>query len=202
MKNSLITKELKLYHPPQISANIIVGTVLRFIASSASSVAAISNLSLASAMGCIATSATAAHPMVNAVKITKIELWAMPSTTTATTVAVWFNSNLTPYSSQTEMSDSSTSTAEPAHLRVRPPQRSLAADWIQALAGTASQTIFAVTAPAGSILDVHIAGVLVDGAGQGGPSITLVGATTGGGYYTAADGDGGIWAPVSKTVST
>jgi hypothetical protein len=138
------------------------------------------------------------YRLLNGFKLNRIEIYSMPSTTTSTTVALEWLSN---YGPSTEVSDTSTSSAYPAHLITSPPLQSLASFWSMA-GSNESEQLFIVTAPLGSIIDIYGEMVLVDGTGT-----TVTGITTGTAnnlYTSVLDGPGtsnnsgaGNWSPVS-----
>lgn len=183
--------------PDQIQAQVIVSHRYRFTSTSGS-VATITPVSLLQAMGTCATTTVTGSSIFTSVKISRVSIWSPPASQgAATTCSVtWFGN--TGNSSEKEISDTSVSTAQPAHVDTRPPRNSLASFW-----QTTSSTALAVlTAPTGSIIDVWVSGILGDGPTTTSPAtLTLVGATAGLMYYEPLDGRGGIYTPVSLTVN-
>jgi len=166
----------------------------RFIATAAANLTGISAQSLALAMGSIGrTNNALVTSWVSSVKVNQVRIWAPPNIGTgagtsgfAQTVAVnWSGLTQTP---DTEMSNTSTSTSEPPFISCRPPKMSLGSFW---QLNTGMTNLFAITCPAGSLIEVSVSGRLSnDVAGvtnSGGNLATVIVGTT---YYLALDNNG------------
>jgi hypothetical protein len=110
--------------------------------------------------GCIATSATTASPIASAVKIESVELWGAPSTNAvASRVSLTWNA----YGETglpSEVSDTTLTTARPAHVRASPPAQSLASFWH--VEPVVSQNLFTYYLPQGGIMDIVVSFQLKD----------------------------------------
>lgn len=185
--------------PRPFQANIMIPFHLRFTSSSAQA-SIITAASLCASAGIMAATTTSAYPLLMALKLNKIEMWA-PSgaANTSSTVGCSWSTNSTTYVSLQEISDTSCNQARPAHLVAIPPKRSLASDWVQC--GVNTQYLATLTFPVGVIVDIHFVGVLADNLLVG-TAVTIAGGTVGGITYQPADGDGGVLNPVGKAVAS
>jgi hypothetical protein len=185
---------LLLAGPAQMRANVELRHQFRFTSTSAAATA-ISDVRLLTAAGVMATFSVVGHNINASVKVNKIEIWAPPASQgSAVTCSVLFPVGNT--SPAREFSDTSVSTSIPAHCQCSPPPLSLAAFW---QAGTGSQ-MFTLVAPPGSIIDVWLSLIILDGDEGNAVTATLVGATVGSVYYTSLDSGtsaGSIYKPVS-----
>jgi len=180
--------------PPQFRANPEVSRQFRFVSSSGTPKAINAGV-LLGACGVMATSTTTGAGIFQAVKVRQVEIWCPPASqgTASTCSILWPLGN---QSQPREVSDTTVSTAVPAHVRSSPPAMSLAAFWSNQSIGT----LFTLTAPPGSIIDVWVSLVMGDGAGTAGQAAVLVGATSGIVYFCALDSStsaGSVYAPVS-----
>jgi hypothetical protein len=180
--------------PNQFRANPEVTRRYRFTSTSAT-LTAISPALLLNASGVLAATAILGYQIFQSVKVRMIEIWTPPASQgAAATCSVLF-----PVATNTqarEVSDTTVSVSQPAHVRCGPPANSLAGFWN----GTTGTTMFSLVAPPGSVIDVTIS--LVMGDNSVSTSVVLVGATIGRVYYCALDSGtaaGSIYPPVSLT---
>jgi len=189
--------------PAQLRTNIEFSHQFRFTSTSAA-LTAITAGKLLSAAGVVATTAVLGHAVNQSVKVNRVEIWAPPASQGAfATCSVLFPS--TQMSQAREITDTSVSVSQPAHINATPPERSLCAFWSDGtnIAG-AADTLFSLVAPPGSIIDVWVSLILNDGTASGDAfsQATLVGATVGSLYYTSLDSQtsaGSIYKPVGLT---
>jgi hypothetical protein len=184
------------HRPPQIKSNIIFGHRYRFTSTGAASIP-ITVALLRGVGGVVATSATTGTPIAFSVKVRSVEIWTPPASqgASATCSLEWSSGSTLDSTSTVEISDTTMSTAEPAHLRTSPPKTSLASFWQH----IGADQLFVITAPAGSVVDVSVQFIQNDN--EASPTVvTLAGATTGNMYYMPLDGHGGVMAPVSLTL--
>lgn len=184
--------------PRQLRANLEHTHQFRFTSTTAT-LTAISDTTLLAACGVCAVSAVSGAPIRYTVRLKQIEIFTPPAAqgAAATCSVLW---PATQRSQAREVSDTTVSTAQPAHLVTTPPAESLAAFWVN---GSLGQGLCFISAPSGSIIDVWVQLVDGDGASTGGSNAVLVGATTGVVYYTCLDSltnATGIYKPVSLTV--
>jgi len=143
--------------PPMISSNVRLSHRFRFTSSSgtATAVTPTSLLGAAGAMGTIINSFVSC--LNESVRVKFIEIWTPPAVQggNATCSVDWVGFNNSP---NVEVSDTTVSVAQPAHVRTSPPNQSLAAFW-QVAGGS---TVCTITAPSGSIIDVALDLILSD----------------------------------------
>ncbi len=161
-------------HPPPFQPNLIVQRKFRFESSAAltSSPVTINDLF---DLVCMAATTTSAYGVYNSVRLRSVEIWGpMASDLKPVTVSVEFLSlNLgTP---RTLFSDTSMGSSICAHVRAKPPVKGASAMWL--LKGGTS--IFNLTLPANSIVEVALDLVLQDGSGAQAVSAAVAGATVG-----------------------
>jgi hypothetical protein len=131
--------------------------------------------------------------MIAGIKLNRIEMFGNTSSLPSSVSVEWLSN----YGPSSEMSDTSTSTASPAHLISSPPPQSLASFWSM-IGINESETLFSVTVPNGTILDIWCDIVLLDGQGN-----TVNTTTTASGtymYVSYLDGPAAatpVWLPVS-----
>lgn len=182
--------------PAQFRANPEVSRKYRFVSTSGTPTVIRVNTLIASC-GVLATTATTGSSVFQSVKLRSVEIWSPPASQGAasTCSVLWPLSN---ESQPREISDTTVSTAVPAHVSCGPPSHSLASFWNTATSGSALMTL---TAPPGSIIDVAVSIVMGDGV-TASASAVLVGATPGSVYFCALDSStaaGSIYTPVSLT---
>jgi hypothetical protein len=182
--------------PPQMRANIEAKHQYRFTSNSGTLVNITDSL-LLTAAGVMATSATVGHALFNAVKLHKVEIWAPPAAQGAATTCsvLWPAGNNSP---SREVSDTSVSVTKPAHIVSSPPPNSLCGFWNSG----SGFLVMSLTAPPGSIIDVWLSLVVVDGAPQNSVTATLVASAAGYVTYCSLDSStaaGSKYPPVSLT---
>ena len=135
--------------------------------------------------------------IANSVKVHKVSIWSPPAAQggTATCSVTWSTAN--DYTAMVEVSDTTMSTAIPAHVSTKPPPGSAASFWL----GAGTNTIFTVIAPTGSIIDVHCTHVLYDTQAAG-TTVTVAAGTLGALYYMPLDGATDVYLPVSLGTTT
>lgn len=179
-------------------SNIVFTHKFRFT-SDLGSVSSITARNIIQACGVSAATTTAGYPIVTSARIKSIELWAPPSAlgANATVTCTWFGFQTTNLS-ELEVSDTTMSTATPAHIRSVPPPLSTAAMWFV----DSTSAIMALAVPPNGIIDLVLEMVLVDGPGTVlAPGFTLVAATVGAVYYPALDGINHHYGPVGLTTA-
>ncbi len=183
--------------PQQFRANPEVTRRYRFV-SSASTARALTASTLCGAAGVVADTATTGQPIFQSVRVNQIEIWTPTASqgSAITCSVLWAQ---TTQSQPREVSDTTNSVTQPAHVLTSPPPGSLAGFWSPR---SSSTTLCTLVAPAGSIIDVWLSLVAGDGV-QTSTQQTLVGATVGGVYYGGADSQTAataIYQPVSLTI--
>jgi len=168
--------------PPMLSANLTQSHRFRFIASSNIAAVTIQSADLIRVAGMMAVSTSQLNPINQVVRLKRVEIWAPTATSNvASTASVeWPGAGFNP---SREFSDTSINVSEPAHVVAKPPIDALAQFW-----QAAGQAMFILTCPAGSVVDVTLQFIQLDGTASA-SSIAVTGATQGAIYYGYLDGD-------------
>lgn len=175
-------------HPPQIKSNLVFSHRYRFVAN-ANAAVNITSRNLVRAAGYVCTTATNGASIVGSVRIKEVEMWAPPASQGAATTCsiLWIGaSSSVPGASDIEYSDTSVSTAFPAHVRSRPPPKTLAGDFCQ---DNSTLAMFSLVAPSGTIVDVDMELMLNDGATVATSNFTVASGTAGLVFYAPLDAD-------------
>jgi hypothetical protein len=145
---SLMEERERTEHPPQIdSYQVIHSTRLRFTITAARLNQSITFQNLLDAM-LVATSATAGFQLFDVVKVKLVEIWGQAALGTPSTVEVAYNTATGDASVHTDTSLG----IRPAYVSARPSIKSLASFF----SVSSANPVFQLTAPAGSIIDVHL----------------------------------------------
>lgn len=182
--------------PPQLESNIMYNHVFRF-RSTSGNVIPINDQDFRGIAGAVCSVAnTTLNFVARAAKVHRVEIWTPPASqgAAATCSWVWYTPD---YVASREVSDTSVSTAIPAHVSTRPPPGSACAFWL----GGSGNQVAEVTAPTGSIIDIHVTLVLYD-SGAAGTAYTVAAGTLGAFYYLPLDGDNDLLVPVGLTTTT
>jgi hypothetical protein len=142
-------------HPPMIENNPAWSGRLRYQVASNAAAAGITGSNLLN--GYVqANTSTFASQTYNAYKLRAVEIWCPSNVSsgnsTPTTVAVQFTSTAGVVGSSGQNFSDTSVGIEPAHIFARPAKGSIASLWQQ----VANNVIFSISAPAGSIIDIHI----------------------------------------------
>jgi len=168
--------------PPQISSNITLRHVYRFVSSSGTATV-LTPTSLLCAAGTMGTALnTSVTSFVASVRINRVTMWTPPASqgATATCSVNWNGYQNSP---DVEMSDTTVSVSRPARVSCVPPRGSLAAFW--QTVGT--NTICTLVAPTGTIIDVDLSLILSDDDPGTAASTAVATAAVGGIYYLSLD---------------
>jgi len=140
---------------------------------------------------------TSARLLAGTCKLRSVEVWTPPASqgAAATCSLEWASTTFSP---NTEVSDTTVSVSEPAHIRAIPPRGSPQSFWMTA-DGTA---MFTLTAPVGSIIDVSCVHVLNDTGAAGNSYSVGAAATLGVLFYPPLDGVTDVYLPVSLNTIT
>jgi hypothetical protein len=183
-------------HPPQISSNLSLGHVFRFVSSNATLTSVTASSLLAAAGGICTTTNTSLTSTFQSVKVNFVRIWSPPAVGVSTTCSVeWIGGQNV---NNKEVSDTSNSPAFPAMINSRPPSRSLASFWTQ----YTTTPLFRLVAPVGSIIDIGLSLVMQD---DDATILTTSIATgvLGNTYYLSADSNAThYYVPVSLTTTT
>ena len=184
-------------HPPQLNANVILKHRYRFISTDGTATAIGAGDLLNAAGSLVVVANTTARSLFKSVKIEEVEIWTPPASQgSAATCSILWSSSSAAAPTSLEVSDTTVSVAEPAHVRARPPARSSPSFWMD----VNSDSPFTITAPSGSVIDVTLTLVVLDGAAGG--TWTIASGTLGQVVYAPLDGDGDRFTPVSLTTAT
>jgi hypothetical protein len=169
--------------PPPLNTTPDVRHVFRFVNTSASN-QVISFDKVRGALGGIAVTSTSVQPWASSIRILRVTVWPAPNATAADTTELFWESG-----TSDQVPDETRVTTLPEGVTVTrpvtfvPPPMSLASFWLSVAAN-----IFAVRAPVGSVIDVHLGFRLSNVFGAG--PIVVSSATPGNVYYLALDGPG------------
>jgi len=168
-------------HPPPFTAQSVRSIKLRSIASGAVTQQAFTYSNLSSMLGIVSTAATAAAYISTVFRIKRITIWGPVAVAgTPVQVTITFTETSNDFESPPiSRSDTSISFDHPAFVTMKPPKGSLLSKWH----GSAqTDEAFALTFPAGSIVDMDFDFVLND---LGAPlvGVVVVGATPGQIYH-------------------
>jgi hypothetical protein len=142
----------------------------------------VTDKTLLCACGVSASTAILGNAINECVRVKRIEIWTPPASQGASaTCTVTFPQAL--QSQAREYTDTTVSTAIPAHVVCTPPSHSLCSFWQN---GSLNTPLFYLSAPPGSIIDVWVSTVLNDPFGTL-QTATLVAASVGGIYYCSLD---------------
>jgi hypothetical protein len=183
--------------PPTFQAHVATTRVFRF-RTLAAATEAFTGADLAGLLAMVYV--TGASPLGSALfsstRLKRISMWAsspVSSPTPATVSIQWANGTA---GIQREISDTSISPYDIAHVAATPPRQHPAAFWNTAVANT---VLFYLTFPSNAIIDVEVDGVLQDGA-SGNGSLTGVAFTGTTGVVYAMPLDSSSNAPGSRII--
>ncbi len=196
VKRSTINRAEK--HPPQLRTNVIVKHRYRFRSNVDGNATVITDSDLVGIAGAVCRTANSVLSYIAAsCKVHSVEVWTPPASqgAAATCSLEWSSTDPAPFE---EVSDTTVSVSEPAHIKAVPPQGSSASFW---LSPSGSKNIMTITAPVGSIIDVKCTHVLLDTGAEGGTA-SVASAALGALYYLPLDGTSDKYVPVSLTTTT
>jgi len=166
--------------PPQFVNTVQLRKTFRYVSTSAATTTLVDAdvVSVAGTMGRVTN--TSVTLLGYTAKLHKISFWTPPASQgAAATVSIqWYNRDGTDLGP--EMSDTTNSTAFPAHLVARPPRGSLASFWL----GTAGTTMAVLTCPVGTVIDLDVTVQLSTVAGV---SVAVGTAVVGTPYWISLD---------------
>jgi len=176
----MVQKEKMLEdHPPQIdSYQVIHSTTLRFTITAAVTQKQFTFGNLLDSM-LVATTAILGYQLFDLVRIRKIRLWGQAALGTSSTCEVQYNTA----TGDTNIHTDTSLGIKPAFVHAKPSQQSLASFWSLNTAGNC----FSITAPAGSIIDVHLS-FKTSSQVPTAAANALVGANIGEFYFRGLDG--------------
>jgi len=191
----------RVLQPPQIASNVAFGHTYRFLSTSATA----TGVTVGSLFGAAGTVCNAANSQVvsfiGAMRVTRVRMWTPPAAqgSAATCSIDWVGAV---NSSNREVSDTTVSTAMPAHVDSVPPSRSLAEFWSNG--SNAAATLFTLIAPVGTVIDVTMSLILYDeDANDAQVGISITTGTLGLVYYLSLDPNATHrYTPVSLTTTT
>jgi len=176
------------YEPPQpgpFDASITITKRFRFIATAASTGVIISAEQML-AMFCMGTGTGSVNGIPNGVRLKKVKLWG-PTVAALTPVTVslqWISSPaVTSFGgSQKRISDTSMGSTFPAYITAAPEKDTIQAQWLTAFTGASEQSLFLISFPANSIVDVSLDYRITGTPGL----VTTVASSAGGQLYILA----------------
>lgn len=170
-------------HPRPLNSYEVKHTqTLRFIASAAAAGTTISFANLLNAIS-MATTAVAPFSVFTAVRLKKVEMWAVPILGTAVSVSSQIADTTTGIIGDFRTHTDSSMGIEPAHIAFRPSPKS-EVSFFQASSGNVA---FNITCPAGTVIDITCDFRNLPGT-AGSAGVASVGATVGSIFYRGLDG--------------
>ena len=191
--------KVRRLNPPQIPTNVAVRHIYRFRSTSATTTV-IQDTNLCDIGGAMCTVVnTALRPLALTVKVHSVAIWAPPASqgAAATCSIAWTSLGGNTYLQEIEVSDTTVSTAVPAHVHAKPPPGSGASVWL----GRGGVSIFWLTAPVGSVIDVDCTHVLNDTVDLG-TALGVAAGNLGQLYWPPLDGVTDVYLPVSLQTTT
>lgn len=185
-------------NPPQLPTNVQVVHTYRF-RSTSDTAQNITQNDLRGIAGAVCDVAnTSVRLIASGVKVHKVEVWTPPASQGASaSCSIAWTSPDASFTQNVEVSDTTISVSRPAHVKAKPPPFSAASFWL----GAGSDTMCTITAPTGSIIDVHCTHVLYDSQ-LAGTLLTVAAGTLGALYYMPLDGVSDVYLPVSLGTTT
>ncbi len=172
-----------LSHPPQINGlEIRHSPTLRFRATAAVN-QAFTFTNLMDTM-LTATTATVGYNMFQAVRIRRVRVWGISAIGTSSSVSVEFTGTTAGITGDQQVHSDTSVGVQPAHVDAVPSARALCSTW-QTNSGAIA---FAITAPAGSVIDVELSFRSSFAGGNVVAANALVAATAGQQYLRGLDG--------------
>ncbi len=184
---------------PSYQSNYTVPVHLRFSVAAGPGSTNVRSSDICSSLGVMAATATTAYPFFKYIKLKRIEVWGNTDATNLLgTASILFGNAVEDNVVAREFSDSTVSSAVPAHVVAIPPAGSQASFW---QINTNTDILFTFYYPDSAIIDVYVDAILAD-SNTAPPAITVSGATAGIVYYQPLDGDGGVLTPVSRNLAS
>jgi len=138
-------------HPPQLNGIELRHSVtLRFRATAAFAGTFVTFQNLLDTM-LVATTATVAADLFQAVKIRRVRIWGMPAVGSSASVSVEYSGVTAGIVGDQAIHTDTSMGVQPAHVDARPTARCLCADYQV----NSSNAAFLITGPAGSVIDVE-----------------------------------------------
>jgi len=170
-------------HPPQIPSYGISRDVRMRFTQIAGGVTNITFQNLLDTV-LVATSATTATDLFQAVRVNSVELWSIAALGTPSTVSLIYDGATTGAAGDQKLHTDTSMGVEPAHVKARPDRLTQAGQFQASSAATA----FLLDTPAGTVIDVSVTlRQPVNGSVVASQNV-LVGATAGAVYYRGLDG--------------
>jgi hypothetical protein len=173
-----------IYHPLPYAANTRFKHKFRFLSVGNATPVVITRKQLLCSYLVGTATAMTCYRLIQGIKLNRIEMYSGNIGSSYQTIALTWLSN---YGPSTEISDTSTSNASPAHFETTPPLQSLASFWSMT-GSNESEAILNITAAQNAILDVWVDIVLMDGPGAA--VSTSQSCSSGYFYVTYFDGPG------------
>ncbi len=176
-------------NPPMLDVSIHASHRFRFVNNGSAFTGAISFEDLQDLM-CVATGATAAFRLWDAVKLKEVEVWGANSAGNASnTVQVEYLDSLLLGGPGKTFSDTALGLQNIAHVRCKPPKGSRASFWLNNTTGAPGNdyNLFNLNVPLGGVVDISLEFVFYDNDNPVAVTGTVTGATVGKTYCRALD---------------
>lgn len=182
--------------PPQIKSNVAITHTYRFRSTAGTTTDITQDMLLGIAGGIGTTANSSVTIACSSVKVHSVKIWTPPAAqgAVATCSVLW---SAIGFGQILETTDTTVSTATPAHVKAKPPLGSSAYQWQQG----GSSVIMTLVAPTGSIIDVHATHIIRDVASAN-TTFAAAAVTLGVYYWFPLDGTGDVYLPVSLLTTT
>ena len=184
-RSAKVEQKSSLREIPSIQSNVLTNHTFRFTSSSGTATV-ITPVSILGACGVFTNVANTTVTCYNgSFKLHSVKVWTPPATqgSSATCSIDWAGNSGLATTTNSEISDTTVSTAIPAFIKAVPPKGCLASFWQNSSVTTG---LFILTAPSGSIIDLNVTTVVND-ADFGPTNITVATAVIGTNYFLSLD---------------
>jgi hypothetical protein len=194
-----VNPQLRKLNPPMLSSNVRTTHKFRFIANAAFSDTITSKCCFGAAGGIGTVTNSTVSFCYESMRLLKVEAWSPPATQGASsTISVeWLSTN----SPSIEVSDTTVSVSQNAHISTRPPVGSLASFWQQI---DTTFALFTLVCPINTVIDVTMELIQLDRSTVAASQTTVATVVLGTMYFLALDRNRGtnILIPVSLNTTT
>jgi len=182
--------------PPVLNTSPTIGHTFRFTNTANSTALAISGALLQGALGVMGTATNSTvRPWATSVRIHKITIWPSAGSNPPIAPGVEWGAVSSTVKDEGKYTGLPYGITEERAMISRPPKKSVCSDWLS-LQATGITTLFYITAPAGSIMDISLSYTLAN-VFVTSNAITTATAVIGTVYYLALDGNSSHnWGPI------
>jgi len=153
------------FAPAKFNSNVELTHRFRFISNAAIDQQIYAGQLLLAA-GCLkGSAANTLVPLNSSVRLCQVEAWAPPASQgSSSTVSVFWVAGANQFGSRREVSDTTNSVSQPAHVVTGPPALSYGSFWQQPTSYNGGYPLFELTCPSGTIVNIVVNLIMADGA--------------------------------------